>query len=384
MITRRTFLDLGLGILGTTTGWSALANRRKGKTILILGGTGFIGPHLTQEALRLGWSVTHFNRGITKQGISSSVETLIGDRAGDLKSLQGRKWDVMIDNTGYIPKFVKNSAQLLAPNVGYCIYTSSVCAYESFRSPNNEDSPKAKPPDPGLEEMEPGMYGPMKVLCEQYCTDAFGGRLAIVRPGYVAGPGDESDRLTYWVARVSKGGEMIAPGRPRDPIQLIDVRDLVTWMMTLAEIRITGIFNAASPPYSFTIGDLISLSERASPKSRIKVTWVPQEFLMQNLGKGVEKLFPWLPPKGNTAAAALTSVARATSKGLVSRPLWLTVRDTLTWFESLPIDRRTQLRTGLEAHEELEVLTTWRESDAYRKHSAPAESGKEISLTFCA
>src|ERR1700674_2335271 len=224
----------------------AADTKPKTKTLLILGGTGFIGPPLTQEALQRGWKVTHFNRGKTVADGVANVETLIGDRKGQLDSLRGRKWDAMIDDTGYIPKYVKMSNELLAPSVGYCLYISSIAAYASFAKPNDEHSPTGKLADPDADKVTGETYGPMKALCEQYSADAFKGRLSIVRPGYIVGPLDPSDRFTYWPVRASKGGEMLAPGTPHDPIQIIDVRDLAAWMMKLVESRTKGYFNAVS------------------------------------------------------------------------------------------------------------------------------------------
>src|SRR5580693_6592873 len=256
-----------------------MAAESKPKTLLILGGTGFIGPHLTEEALRKGWKVTHFNRGKRTPGGVADVETLIGDRNGQIDALRGRKWDVVIDDTGQIPKFVKMSAELLAPNVGYCLYISSISAYASFAKPNDEDSPTGKLSDPNIEKTTDETYGPMKALCEQYSAEAFKGRASIVRPGYIVGPLDNSDRFTYWPVRASKGGEMMAPGTPKDPIQIIDVRDLAAWMMKLAQDRTTGYFNAISPPRAFTMGDLIAASQHASRSAGTKATWVSEDFL---------------------------------------------------------------------------------------------------------
>src|ERR1700733_12890131 len=141
MTTRRQLLQLGACLAANSVLPEAIAADSQPKTLLILGGTGFIGPHLTQEALRLNWKVTHFNRGKRAADGVPGVETLTGDRKGQLDSLKGRKWDVVIDDTGYIPKYVKMSAELLAPNVGYCLYISSISAYASFPNPNNEHSP---------------------------------------------------------------------------------------------------------------------------------------------------------------------------------------------------------------------------------------------------
>jgi 2'-hydroxyisoflavone reductase len=359
MTTRREVLQIGACVAASAAIPAALATASKTKTILILGGTGFIGPHLTQEALRRGWKVTHFNRGKRSADGVADVETLLGDRKGQLDTLRGRKWDVVIDDTGYIPKFVKMSADLLAPNVGYCLFISSISAYASFAKPNDERSPTGKLSNPDIEEVTNDTYGPMKASCEQYSAEAFKGRISIVRPGYIVGPLDSTDRFTYWPVRASKGGEMLAPGTPRDPIQIIDVRDLAAWMMKLVESRSTGYFNAVSPPGAFTMGDLITASQRAAPKAGATVTWVPEDFLAAHWKAEELDLPPWSPTKGEMAGASLTSVKPAIKTGLRCRPLQETVRDTLAWFQSLPADRQAKLHAGLDPQKEAATLRDW-------------------------
>ncbi len=334
----------------------------KTKTLLILGGTGFIGPHLTQEALRLNWKVTHFNRGKSAADGVPGVETLNGDRKGQLDSLRGRKWDVVIDDTGYIPKYVKMSAELLAPNVGYCLYISSISAYASFAKPNDEQSPTGKLTNADIEEITGETYGPMKALCEQYSAKAFKGRISIVRPGYIVGPLDSTDRFTYWPVRASKGGDMLAPGTPHDPVQIIDVRDLSAWMMKLVEARTTGYFNAVSPPGAFTMGDLVTASLRASPKAGTKVTWVSEDFLAAHWKPEELDLPPWSPTKGDSAGASLTSMKPAAKTGLRSRPLQETVRDTLAWYQTLPADRQANPHAGLAVQKETDTLQAWHQA----------------------
>jgi 2'-hydroxyisoflavone reductase len=337
----------------------------KTRTLLILGGTSFIGPHLTREALRLNWQVTHFNRGKTAGpgSVPAGVETLIGDRKGQLDSLRGRTWDVVIDDSGYIPKYVKMSAELLAPNVGYCLYISSISAYASFAEPNDEDSPTGKLSDPDIEEITGGTYGPMKALCEQYSAQAFKGRVAVVRPGYIVGPLDPTDRFTYWPVRASKGGEMLAPGTPHDPVQVIDVRDLSAWIMKLVEARANGTFNAVSPPGAFTMGDLINISLKASPDAGTKATWVSEDFLAAHWKPDDLDLPPWSPTKGDMAGASLISMKRAAKTGLRSRPLQETVRDTLAWFQTLPADRQAKLKAGLASDKEADTLREWHQAN---------------------
>lgn len=364
MTSRRHLLQLGAYLAASGLLPKAIAAETKPKRLLILGGTGFIGPHLTKEALRLGWRVTHFNRGKRSPDGVADVETLIGDRNGQLDALRGRQWDVVIDDTGQIPKYVKMSAELLAPNVGYCLYISSISAYASFAKPNDENSTTGKLSDPNIDKTTNETYGPMKALCEQYSADAFKGRACIVRPGYIVGPLDGSDRFTYWPVRASKGGEMLAPGTPHDPIQIIDVRDLAAWMMQLAQERTTGYFNAISPPRAFSIGDLITASLKVSPSAGTKATWVTEDFLAKQWKPAELDLPPWSPMAGDSAGASLTSTARAQKAGLKIRPMQNTVHDTLEWFHSLPAERQAKLRAGIDPQKEADTLRAWHASSA--------------------
>jgi 2'-hydroxyisoflavone reductase len=356
--TRRELLKMS-ALLGVTRTLSVLAEEPQPRTLLILGGTGFIGPHLTQEAKRRGWRVTHFNRGKTAADGSAGVETLLGDRKGQLDALRGRSWDAVVDDTGYVPKYVKMSAELLAPKVGYCLFVSSISVYASFAKPNDEQSATATLADPQIEQVTDTTYGPMKALCEQYSRQAFQGRIAIVRPGYIVGPLDRTDRFTYWPVRAARGGEMLAPGTPRDPIQVIDVRDLTRWMMDLVQARTNGCFNADSPPGAFTMGALLSASRHASPTAGTQVSWVPEDFLAAHWKADELDLPPWSPLQGDSAAASLTSVKAALAAGLRSRPLEETVRDTLAWFQTLPAERQAKLRAGLDPTKEAQTLRDW-------------------------
>lgn len=365
MTSRRTVLKAAAWLSTSAAMPVSLAAPEPG-SLLILGGTGFIGPHLTEEALRRGWKVTHFNRGKHATGGVAGVETLIGDRNGQLEALRGRSWDAVIDDTGYVPKYVKMSAELLAPSVRYCLYISSISAYAGFAAPNDVHSPLGKLDDPETEKITNDTYGPMKALCEQYSAAAFKDRTSIVRPGYVVGPLDPTDRFTYWPVRVSRGGEMLAPGTPGDPIQFIDVRDLAAFMMTLVEARTNGIFNAVTPPGAFTMGELITASQRASPKAGTKVTWVNEAFIAAHSKPEELNLPIWAPRKGEFAGAALTSMEASRKAGLRSRELEVTVRDTLAWFQSLPEDRRSKLRAGLDPAREADTLRDWHKEQSQR------------------
>lgn len=356
--TRRNVLKAGAGTALALAAGRLAAHAGGGRTLLILGGTGFIGPHLTEQAMARGWTVTHFNRGRRDPDGVANVETLHGDRKGQIDALKGRKWDAVVDNTGMIPKFVKMSADLLAPNAGYCLYISSISAYASFAQPNDEDSPTGVLENPDEEQITETTYGPMKALCEQYTRDAFGARCSIVRPGYIVGPLDQTDRFTYYPARVARGGEMAVPGTPDDPVQVVDVRDLAAFMLGLVERRVSGSFNAVTPPGELTQGKVIESCRRVTGADT-KFTWIDEDWLQQFLKPEELRFAPWNPVRGQEAGASLTGIKRSLAEGLRARPLDETVRDTLAWHETRPAERKAALRSGLSPEREAELLAAW-------------------------
>ena len=356
--TRRSILKAGAGTaLAIAAGRLAAGEEKKMKTLLILGGTGFIGPHLTERALAHGFSVTHFNRGKHDAEVEN-VETLLGDRKGQLDSLKDRSWDAVVDNTSYIPKFVKMSSDLLAPATGYCLYISSISAYASFVKPNDEYSPRGVLANPDEEQVTNDSYGPMKALCEDYVRQAFGARSSVVRPGYIVGPLDPTDRFTYWPVRVARGGDMAAPGTPADPVQVIDVRDLTRFMLELVERRVDGFFNAVTPPAAITMGGLIDSSKRISGADT-HATWIDEDFLAAQLKPEEMNFASWGPMRGEEAGASLTGIKRSVAEGLSSRPLDDTVRDTLAWHATRPPERQAALRSGLSVEQETKLLAAW-------------------------
>ena len=356
---RREIIKAGAGTALALAAGRLAAAPGPAKTMLILGGTGFIGPHMTELALAKGWTVTHFNRGKRDADGVENVETLHGDRKGQLDSLKGRKWDVVVDNTGYIPKYEKMSADLLAPSTGYCLFVSSISAYASFEKPNDIGSPTGVLTNLDQEEITNDTYGPMKALCEQYVRDAYGSRSSIVRPGYIVGPLDPTDRFTYWPVRVAKGGDMAVPGKPADPIQIVDVRDLVAFMLDLVDRRVDGYFNAVTPPGAITMGQLIDTSQKVSGADT-KFTWIDEDFLAANMKPEEMNFAPWSPMKGPEAGISLTGMAASAKEGLRSRPLEEIVRDTLAWHETRPAERKATLRSGFTPEREAEILALWR------------------------
>ena len=355
--TRRGILKAGAGTALALAAGRLAATEAAPQTLLILGGTGFIGPHLTELALARGWKVTHFNRGRHDADVEG-VETLLGDRKGQLDSLKDRRWDAVVDNTGYIPKYVRMSSELLAPNTGYCLFISSVSAYARLDRPNDESSPLGVLENPDEEEITDTTYGPMKALCEDYVRRAFGTRSSIVRPGYIVGPLDPTDRFTYYPVRVARGGEMAVPGTPADPIQVIDVRDLAHFMLGLVERRVDGFFNAVTPPGALTMGIMMDACRRVTG-SDTRFTWIDEDFLAAVLKPEEMNFAPWDPMHGAEAGGSLTAMTRSVAEGLRSRPLDETIRDTLAWHATRPADRQAQLRSGLSPELEARLLAAW-------------------------
>jgi 2'-hydroxyisoflavone reductase len=358
-MSRRTILKAGAASALALAGGRLMAESKPSRTLLILGGTGFIGPHLTEAAIAGGWKVTHFNRGKRDPDGVPGVETLIGDRKGQLDALKNRKWDAVIDDTGYIPKYCRMSADLLAPNTGYCLYVSSISAYASFEKPNDVGSPTGVLENPDQEEITNETYGPMKAACEQYVRDAYGPRSSVVRPGYIVGPLDPTDRFTYWPVRFSKGGEMAVPGTPADPIQIVDVRDLAAFMLGLVERQVDGYFNAVTPPGAITMGSLMETSRKVTGADT-KLTWIDEDFLAANVKPEEMNFAPWGPMKGAEAGGSLTGMKASVDQGLKARPLEDTVRDTLAWHETRPAERKAELRSGFTPEQEAAILAAWR------------------------
>ncbi len=363
---RREFLQLaalggslGLGLMSGA--FAAEPTGQKAATalrILILGGTGFIGPHMVRHALARGHKITLFNRGKTDPGLFPEVENLKGDRDGGLDSLKGRTWDVVIDNSGYLPRLVRDSAELLKDAVGRYIFTSTVSVYpiDGTRGSFDEYGPVQIPEEPESEEIRK-YYGQLKVLCEQAVEEAYPGRNSILRPTVIVGPGDPTDRFTYWPARIDKGGEVLAPGDPRSPIQYIDVIDLAEFFIHMAETGENGIYNVVGPEGRLSTAEFL-YGIRAVSNTPVRFTWVDKEFL------DAEDIQPWrdVPiwsPLPTPMAPPMFLNARAIAKGLKFRPLAQTTHATIRWFKTLPAERQANLKAGMSMEREAEVLAAW-------------------------
>ncbi len=318
--------------------------------ILILGGTSFIGPHLIHYALQRGHSVTTFTRGKTKPAIHQQlfrhVEQLTGDRIDNLEALKGRFWDAVIDNSGQRVEWTRDSAQLLKDSAENYIYTSSTGVYYPYLGTDiREDTDLVLEVPDGLnrvQQMEYG-YGVMKSLSEIEARKAFGeDRAIIVRPTYIAGPADTSNRFPYWPVRLAIGGEVMVPGKGHDPIQYIDVRDLAGFMIRLLENRQAGTYNAAGPASELGMHPFV-FGVHAAVSSAVSWINIPDyDFLFEH---GVEYSVPWIPPVGDNLGSARTNIEHSVSNGLTFRPLAVTVHDILEWWHSEAVtqERRDRL-----------------------------------------
>lgn len=301
--------------------------------LLILGGTLFLGRALVEAALARGHEVTLFNRG-RRGGVFPGVESLVGDRDGDLEALRGRSWDAAIDTSGYVPRLVRASAELLAGSVGRYVFVSSISVFADFSRPVGEGAPLKTMADESVEAVTGETYGPLKALCEQAVEEALPGRALIVRPGLIVGPYDPTIRFSYWTARVARGGEVLAPGDPETPVQLIDARDLAGWIVRMAEKERTGAYEVVGPDYTLTMGELLDTC-RAVSGSDARFTWVGESFLEEHGIEPWSHLPLWMPDSAETRRFFhRVPTGPALGAGLIFRPLAETVRDTLAWQEA--------------------------------------------------
>jgi 2'-hydroxyisoflavone reductase len=337
--------------------------------ILILGGTGFIGPHEVRYALSRGHKVTIFNRGRQPKEWPGEVEELLGDRnTGDLKALDGREWDVCIDNPTTLPFWVRDAGRVLMGKVKHYVFISTISVYAANDKPADETAPLLAyaGKDPMVETADTlkasrgELYGPLKAVSEQEAVRQFGaGAVTIIRPGLIVGPGDETDRFTYWPVRLARGGEVLAPGDGSDPVQFIDARDLSEWIIRMAEQRTTGVFNATGPAKPLATRDMLAGVAKAVGANPT-YTWVPAAFLEAEKVLGWSDLPVWLPAQGDTAGFARRDISKALAAGLTYRPLAVTATDTLAWFKSQPADRQAKPKTGLTPEREAELLAKWK------------------------
>ena len=333
------------------------------KKLLILGGTGFIGPNTVNYALARGHEVTILTRGRSGSGVKG-VEHIIADREGELDMLSSRRWDAVLDNNARDYRWVERSTRALRDSTAHYLFISSISAYRTEpMSYGTSDEVRTEPlpeshalfsPPPSFKAGDEAPYGLTKAMSERIVHAAFPGRATIVRPGLIVGPTDPTDRFTHWPVRVDEGGEMLAPGNPAHSSQVIDQRDLTEWMVRLAEEGTTGDFNATGPATRLTFGEMLAAC-RAVTSAPVRLTWVSERFLAEQKVRIWSDLPAWAPGD----PLMYVSVERAVAAGLSYRPLAVTALDTLEWDKARPAAERGKRAAGMTRAREAELLALW-------------------------
>jgi 2'-hydroxyisoflavone reductase len=325
--------------------------------LLVIGGARFSGRALSELALERGHEVTLFHR--TPTDLMPEAEHVIGDRDQGVDALAGRRFDAVVDTCGYVPRAVRASAGLLGDS-GWYGFISSLSAHPEDLPPGaNEDSPIFEPPFPDTEDVTDETYGPLKVACEREVTEAFGDRACVIRPGFIVGPNDPTDRFTYWVRRGAAGGEMIAPAPADYGLQWVDARDLAAFVLSLAEHATPGVYGVVDRAPTMTLGDVIGEAAAAADAST-DVVWVDEAFIAEafageEAGDDPHEAFPlWWPEAPGFHAF---DPSRAFGAGLRCRPPAETVRDTLAWDRGR---EQEPMQAGLSAERERTLLDAWR------------------------
>jgi 2'-hydroxyisoflavone reductase len=329
--------------------------------ILMLGGTLFLGRHIVDAALARGHALTLFHRGRTNPDLFPEVERILGDREQGLAPLRGRDWDVVIDTSGYLPRVVRDSAETLAGAVQHYTFVSSISVYaDNTESGITEADAVAELPPGASEEFSIQNYGALKARCERALADAMPGRSLVIRAGLIFGLHDPTDRSGYWPRRIARGGDVLAPGKPERPIQLVDARDLADWIVRMAESRKAGVYNATGPDTPLTMERFLTTC-RDVTGTDARLVWLSEDFLLKE-GVGPYSELPlWVPE--HLHAFETVDCRRAWADGLTFRPLGDTLRDTLAWDASLVGPRPTPmvpLPPSLTAERETELLGRWK------------------------
>ena len=359
MTTRRDFIKQSAALSAVTL-LGDLALRRQSPNaapmrILILGGTGFIGPHLVHHAVSRGHKVTIFTRGRRQADLPNEVERLVGDRNGQLDALVGKKWDAVIDDSATDPEWVRQSTTLLKDAAGQYVFTSSTGVYYPYlkRGLDENDPVRLEFTD---EKDGSEAYSVRKSKCERLTLETFGNGGIVVRPTYIVGPGDTTDRFPYWPVRLARGGEALAPGKKDDPVQIIDVRDLVEFTVKLVEDKRSGTYNVTGPRSTLTISQFLDQAV-AALNSNAKLTWIEDYDFLE--AHKVTYSVPWVMLKGNNLGHTSVKNDRAVGAGLTFRPLATTVRDTLAWWNSAPSARTATPRFAITPEIEAKALSDW-------------------------
>ncbi|ASI78428.1 SDR family oxidoreductase [Bacillus pacificus] len=337
--------------------------------ILILGGTRFLGRAFVEEALNRGHEVTLFNRG-TNQEIFPEVEQLIGDRNGDVSSLENRKWDVVVDTCGFSPHHIRNVGEVLKDNIEHYIFISSLSVYKDW-IPHHIKEDYILQPEPTAEQIkavENGEispyehYGALKVLCEKEAEKYWPGRVLHVRAGLLSGMFDYTDRLPYWIQRIAKGGKVLVPGRKDRPVQIVDIKDVANWGLNMAENNKVGTFNVTGPNYELTMEELLNTCKKV-PNSDATFVWVDESFMNEHKVQPWTEMPLWLPetfslegePKPWKGGFSI-NIESAVKEGLTFRRLEDTIADVYVWMKGMD---EWELKAGISGKREKCLLEKW-------------------------
>ena len=338
--------------------------------LLVLGGTLFVGREIVESALGRGHRVTLFHRGTTNAALFPEAEHLLGDRDGGLAALEGRRWDAVIDTCGYLPRIVRASAELLSGAAPHYTFVSSISVYPDHAAPGIDESGTVGVlEDPTDETFNGATYGPLKALCERAVDQGFAGSVLHVRPGLIVGPHDPTDRLTWWTRRIARGGEVLAPGDPAAPVQLVDARDLAAWTVRMVEANRTGVFNAVGPSTPLTLGQVLEAG-RSVIAGNARFTWVDESFLLDRGVTPWTELPVWVP--AGMAGFMRVDASKSHAAGLTFRSLEDTLRDLRAWDVATPVESRPKkpglsFTAGMSPERESELLDQWRKRDALRE-----------------
>lgn len=384
MTTRREFIQFTISA-GTAAAFapSLLANLQNGDAkakkplkILFLGGTGFLGPHQVECAMKRGHTVTLFNRGKSHPSLFPTAEKILGDRkTNDYESIkklvkEGRKWDAVIDNSAYVPRQVREATAAIGGAADHYIFISTISVYgDGLKPGDDENGPLAKTED--TEKLTMETYGALKALCEAEAEKAMPGKVANIRPTLIVGPGDDTDRFNYWPVRLDRGGDVLAPGDGEDPVQIIDARDLGEWCIHVAENKICGVYNAAGPEKTLTMKAMLD-GCAAGIGSKANIIWADAKFLEENKVSPWQDMPVWLPRGTPDAAASSVSIARALKAGLKFRPVSVTAKETLAWCKTRPVESqpadpsKRRPKPGIAPEREAELLKMLREKKDHK------------------
>lgn len=349
-------------------------------SILLLGGTGFLGGAIAGALHRRGHRLTLFDRGGRSLPVGldvdlenhAQIERIRGDRGGDLAALATGRWDVAIDLCGLQPDHLRRTVAVLGDRVDRYVYISSIAAYENLNVPGITESDTLRSlPEDSFSDLsavaDGGVFGALKAEAERILAAAWGDRLLIVRPSLLIGPGDPSDRFSYWVRRLAAGGDVVAPAPPFQPVQFMDVRDLAIWIADAIAQGRSGEFNAACPERQWTLGSVLATIQEVCG-SAVQLHWLAEEFLLEAKVEPWIELPLWLPARDRLRGFARMDCRKIERAGLICRPLAQTVADLLAWDEQFGAPDRH--RAGLPRDREAALLAQWRR-DWLPHHPSP-------------